>query len=188
MKKEKGSSLLKKLPTRRSLRKRSKIEKRLRVLFQITLFFIIPIVIVNLFVAAGQMRIMYVVSNSMVPTFERGDLILLSEDHYGSLEEGDIIAYNASWHPDGPITHRIVSKSETEYITKGDSNNVSDPAITDDQVIGEIIAWIPKLGYLFNPVSVISLVSISSILYSLMLFSRTNVFLKIFKRKNSKRY
>ncbi len=82
-----------------------------------------------------------VATGSMSPTIEIGDVIIvkLTKD----VEKQDIIVYK-----DGKdfITHRLISIKENELITKGDANNSEDKSITKEQVLGQVIYTVPKVG------------------------------------------
>lgn len=71
-------------------------------------------------------------SDSMIPEFENGDLIISKAvDSSTALEKGDIITFQTEiMGEDALNTHRIVDVTETGgvefYITKGDNNPVED--------------------------------------------------------------
>ncbi|MDM5205749.1 signal peptidase I [Cytobacillus kochii] len=94
-----------------------------------------------------------VLSNSMVPVFEAGDVIITREIDAKDLKEGDIISfYNEEKNL---ITHRITSiiekNGERKFYTKGDNNNtVDEVAITSSDIVGKEMFHIPKLGFLSN--------------------------------------
>lgn len=171
--------------SRRQLRKRSKMEKRFDFLFKVSLFIIVPLFIVTVFSVITGMRIMYVVSDSMNPTFVKGDLLVLSQEHFNGLTEGDIVAYEADWHPQGLITHRIVNKTSETIITQGDNNNSPDPSITEENIVGEIVGIVPKIGVLFEKTTLIIIAISSSILYSITLFFKSKAALKIWKQRKT---
>ena len=77
-----------------------------------------------------------VMSNSMNPTIEKGNRIIIKKQKDYVI--GDIITYI---NEDGNlITHRIIEKYENEFITKGDNNNTEDKGqIKIEQVIGKVI-------------------------------------------------
>lgn len=87
-------------------------------------------------------------SGSAEDHIEVGDLIFAKKPDIAALEEGDVVSYME----DGTvITHRIVEiYTETDgtlrYITKGDANNVADPPITAEAIIGTYWFRIPRLG------------------------------------------
>ncbi|MBQ4137507.1 MAG: signal peptidase I [Clostridia bacterium] len=88
-----------------------------------------------------------VLSGSMEPELSAGDLLIVVERE--SYSENQIIVFQ-----DGrmAVTHRIVSISEDEIITRGDANNTEDDPITIEQVKGEVVLAIPFVGYLVNVV------------------------------------
>jgi signal peptidase len=107
-----------------------------------------------------------VTSESMVPTIEIGDLLVIQWIEPDEIENGTIILYDSRnlWpnrYVEEPIVHRIVSKyfNDTDnnwyFITKGDNNGDTDPpdglfgseiAVPQDRVIGIVKTIIPKIG------------------------------------------
>jgi signal peptidase I len=87
-------------------------------------------------------------SNSMKPTFERGDMLVLKGvDSISELKVHDIIVYQDTSGKE--IVHRVVNISPGNMITtRGDANPTDDPPITFQQVRGKVLFWIPKLGYI----------------------------------------
>ena len=68
-----------------------------------------------------------VLSDSMTPTIQVGDLILVKECDYKSVQKGDIIAFQDDHII---ITHRVTNiynkKGKTYFVTKGDNNEGDD--------------------------------------------------------------
>jgi len=86
-----------------------------------------------------------VFSESMVPTFEKGDLIFVQGG--GEVKTGDIIVFDSSYYK-YPIIHRVISTSEEGVRTKGDHNSAADPwVITSDKIKGKTVLRIPYLGW-----------------------------------------
>jgi len=86
-------------------------------------------------------------SNSMKPTFERGDMLVLEGVHsLNELKIGDIIVYQDL--SGKPIVHRIVNIQDNIITTKGDANPSPDSPITFEQVKGKVLFWIPRIGYI----------------------------------------
>ena len=80
--------------------------------------------------------ILNVVSDSMKPTIEKGDKIVVKKQD--SYEVGDIITYISN--DENLITHRVMKKYENVFITKGDNNNTEDEErVEQDQIIGKVI-------------------------------------------------
>ena len=71
-------------------------------------------------------------SDSMIPEFEKGDLIISKAvDDSTALEKGDVITFKTQLNGvDALNTHRIVEVNNTDgvefYTTKGDNNNMND--------------------------------------------------------------
>lgn len=82
-----------------------------------------------------------VVSNSMAPTIEKKDIIIVKVDSI--FEENDIITYKLD---NSFVTHRITDIKDDHFVTRGDANNSQDTPISKKEVIGEVIQTIPNLG------------------------------------------
>lgn len=101
----------------------------------------------------------YVSTGSMEPTLSAGDgFVAVPQPVHGDIEEGDVVVFHAEEiHGGGLVTHRVVEKTETGYVTKGDANAFTDqdgpePVVTDGQIaatalqIGGTVVAIPRLG------------------------------------------
>ena len=105
-----------------------------------------------------------VVTGSMEPSIPVGSLVYAKPVEPETLQVGDVIVFystNAASNgtaQDGaiPITHRVVENhvDKGEIITKGDANESVDmfPAAYIN-VVGKMLAHVPKLGYLASPLS-----------------------------------
>jgi signal peptidase len=92
-----------------------------------------------------------VTSGSMSPTLERGYLLVLQKQAPEDINVGDIVVYNATWHLEAPIVHRVIEREfidgEYRYYTKGDFNTYTDDGYrTYDDIIGVVIFAIPWIG------------------------------------------
>ena len=98
-----------------------------------------------------DMPVVAVESNSMVPTFYKGDILVLHGTGTGQLKVGDIIVFSPS-PEQTPVVHRIVAVNpDGTYQTKGDNNNGQLPfekRIEASQIHGKTILIIPYLGWL----------------------------------------
>jgi len=89
-----------------------------------------------------------VFSNSMVPTFYRGDMIIV----YGekNLKVGDVVVFDSSDRK-YPIIHRVYEIRDGGIVTKGDNNPSTDEArwgvISLDKIYGKAFLKIPVLGW-----------------------------------------
>ena len=98
--------------------------KPLKYYNQLTPFYPITIIISILLVLfmLGMFRYqpIAILSNSMTPTFKRGDIVIYKKEE--NIHPGDIIVFK---YESRLIVHRVVSISEY-YITKGDANKTLD--------------------------------------------------------------
>lgn len=90
-----------------------------------------------------------IVSGSMVPEINIGDVIIVKETEAGKLEEGDILLYQMA---EIKVAHRIMEKNQENgqitFITKGDANDDIDiEPVYPGQVLGEVIYVVPKAGW-----------------------------------------
>ena len=91
-----------------------------------------------------------ITSGSMWPSLKRGDLILIEGiDGKEEIKINDIIVYK---NPKGFTIHRVIEINEDTLVTKGDANNVNDPPVKYEEIIGKIFSInnkplrIPLLG------------------------------------------
>lgn len=82
-----------------------------------------------------------VLSGSMEPAIHVDDMVIIHRQ--SSYELQDIVMYEGEH---SMITHRIVGTEEGSYITRGDSNNIDDPAVPAEKVVGKVICIIPGAG------------------------------------------
>lgn len=116
-------------------------------------FVIILVVLVCFISGTFKYQPIAVLSNSMLPTFARGDAVIMKKidkKDLKKLKKGTILYYSKEGRL---IVHRIVSVKHTddgkvEVTTKGDNNNANDPwVITEDDMIGTVSFMIPYIGY-----------------------------------------
>jgi signal peptidase I len=103
------------------------------------------------FALGTDMPVVAVESNSMVPAFARGDILLLSGVPASNLKVGDIIVYS----PEGqavPIVHRIITKNpDGSFQTKGDANAgqlTFEKHIAGEQIHGMVVGILPYVGWI----------------------------------------
>ncbi len=96
-----------------------------------------------------------VMSDSMTPNLNKGDVIFTKGVEPEKIHIGDILVFNASGlyeeAPLGPVVHRVIWKvkdNDTWYVqTKGDANSWLDGnLIPEDRFIGVVFARVPFLG------------------------------------------
>ena len=110
--------------------------------------------------------IMRVATGSMEPALHTGDFIHIEESNPEELKEGDIIAFYSRMGEtkDFIIVHRIFEiKEDGSFVTRGDSNGVSDEEVIDrEQIVGkfrgkaEFLIWLSGFGD-FRKMSILSI-------------------------------
>lgn len=96
-----------------------------------------------------------ILTPSMSPTYNVGDMIFVQLKGPEDINEGDVITFNPSQDSDAYLTHRVTEKivdyqgtGVTCFRTRGDANDSEDSfLIESDRVIGTVNFGIPYLGY-----------------------------------------
>lgn len=94
-------------------------------------------------------RTMTVLTGSMRPGIQPGDMILSRSVNSNKLEAGDVVTYRKG---SSFVTHRVVevvsSEGSLQFRTKGDANNADDQElISADRIIGRMLFKVPMGGY-----------------------------------------
>ncbi|RPA82564.1 signal peptidase I [Ascobolus immersus RN42] len=103
--------------------------------------------------------IVVVLSGSMEPAFQRGDLLFLW-NRSPDTKVGEIVVYNVAGM-NIPIVHRVVRNHQGDLpgkklLTKGDNNGADDVDLyargqfyldREKDVIGSVVGYIPFVGY-----------------------------------------
>lgn len=92
-----------------------------------------------------------IVSGSMRPTFDVGDIVIVAKKRPELLKVGDIIQFRGE-DSAIPTVHRIISSKKDQgrnfFVTKGDANNSPDrKPVPWEKVTGTVIFTIPKAGW-----------------------------------------
>ena len=102
---------------------------------------------------------MTVLSDSMSPTFNAGDLIIIKKiepAEISNLKVGDIITFHTIIENEYALnTHRIVEienpGSSPRFITKGDNNSIEDQRnVIVGDVVGKYVSRIPLMGHVMQ--------------------------------------
>lgn len=97
-----------------------------------------------------HLSLLAVQSNSMQPTYQRGDAVLVQPLHRKP-QIGEIVAYTSPNNPVATITHRVVSlQSNGMVLTQGDALRQSDTPVAFNAVRGEVIGVIAGAGILLG--------------------------------------
>ena len=95
------------------------------------------------------MQVFNVISGSMAPTYDVGDLLYVKTVDPDSVKVGDVITFVLN--EDLVVaTHRVVAvdSENRQFTTKGDANNTEDASpVHFNNLIGVPVFSIPMLGY-----------------------------------------
>ena len=127
------------------------------VLFAILIFFILLNILSMNNKSLFGFRIYRVISGSMQPALQIGDVIIIKEAN--NYAEKDIITYDNGLTT---ITHRIKSINGDEIITEGDANDAPDKPITKDRILG-------KYFFRISTFSVFSIMLTGKTIYLIMM-------------------
>lgn len=114
---------------------------------------------------------MSVLSGSMRPYLEPGDIIVGRSVKLPDVKPGDVVTYKVG---SSIVTHRVVeivgNGSNRMLMTKGDANNTDDgKPIAEDQLISRVVFRVPYGGYIARFIrSPIGLIILAGILIALM--------------------
>ncbi len=99
-------------------------------------------------------RIYTVASESMIPNYNVGDVLLVSKVDLKDIKVGDAVTYigEATSIKDMIITHRVekIEKDKGIYYfhTKGIANNIEDPIVEGKQIIGKVTYKFRSLSFI----------------------------------------
>jgi len=94
-----------------------------------------------------------IISESMEPTLEINDVVVVLKSEPSQLQKDDIITFNQD---ERIISHRIVNITKTpqgniKFETKGDNNKISDPDLIEaEKVYGKVLVSIKGIGKIVN--------------------------------------
>lgn len=115
------------------------------------MFGVFMVALVLFMTGAFTYKPIVIMSNSMVPVFSRGSVVIVQPVRSPvDIHVGDIIQYEAE---NKMITHRVVKIDTSEddtgdlvFTTKGDNNPSKDPPVKQSQVVGIIRSTVPYAG------------------------------------------
>lgn len=89
-----------------------------------------------------------IVSESMEPTLEKNDVVIVQKCEISQLQKGDIITF---LQDERTVSHRIIGITQEngniKFQTKGDNNEIPDPDLIESgQVFGKVLFRIKKIG------------------------------------------
>lgn len=110
--------------------------------------FVVIIVFILFGIGAFPLKPVVILTGSMQPSINPGDMLIIEKTDIRNLKVGDVIQYKRK---DYSVVHRIVNivyDKEIKLILKGDNNNAADKDfVREDQIIGIMKYKIPYIGY-----------------------------------------
>lgn len=186
------------LYTNSAISKRKNRKRKLKNFLSIVInILLIPILIYNLSLIVQAIlnpkktpsflgiKTYVIISGSMQPELNIGDIVIVEEVDKEELKKEDIISFRKG---QSVVTHRIseiINENENiTFKTKGDNNNTEDSGTINFEMIeGKVIKIVPNIGKISLALQnklVIILITIIGYIY--LLISGTN------KKKKNKRY
>ena len=110
---------------------------------------VMVLIITSLITGIFKYKLIAIGSNSMNPTYLRGDAIIYEKEKPKDIDVGDILVFKK----DGRlITHRVVKKTKVNekvyFYTKGDANkSVDNFKINEEEVVGKVDLVVKYVGY-----------------------------------------
>jgi len=129
------------------------LNKIMNVIGTVAVAIVLLIAIGLIGLRVAELKMFTVVSGSMAPTYEVGDMIFVKDTDYLTLKEGDVITFMAD--ETTVATQRIIEVVPDEknpevirFMTQGDVNKSKEGIyIHYKNVIGQPVFKIPFLGY-----------------------------------------
>lgn len=105
----------------------------------------------------GGIKIFTVITGSMIPVYNIGDILIVKDVIPEEIKIGDDIVYKGEKgsFQNKTVTHRVISirqKDDGNYgiITKGVANLGQDPEINQTQVLGKVIGKVPIISFMLK--------------------------------------
>lgn len=136
------------------------MKKLKKIISIIVLIIVLPILFINIVILVDSAlhpdevpdffgyKPFIVLSGSMKPQINSGDLVLTKEVDTDVIQKNDIIAFKDN---ELVVTHRVIDisyeKGEKHFITKGDNNDIQDPGyVLENDIEGIYINKVAGLG------------------------------------------
>ncbi len=107
-----------------------------------------------------NIRMFSVLTGSMIPKYEVGDILISIEKDPNDIEIGDDISYlgTEGEFKDKVVTHAVIDIETDEdgnllFRTKGIANEVEDPIVSEEQIYGVVVHNAAFLSFIYNIIS-----------------------------------
>lgn len=105
-------------------------------------------------ISLGGFRIFNIITESMVPKYEVGDILVAKEIAPGEIKVGDDVVYQGKEgsFAGKTVTHQVIEIEEEngnyKFHTKGIANDEEDPLVGQEQISGKIVYKIKTISYI----------------------------------------
>lgn len=130
----------------------------IKVIITIIIVLIVAVIFIqrisNNKASLGGFGLYTVVTTSMVPKYNVGDMLLAQKVDTDTIKVGDDVVYlgKVDTYKDKIVTHQVIQIEETPsgkiFHTKGIANPLEDPTITKDQIYGKVLTKSSILSFI----------------------------------------
>ena len=131
----------------------------IKFLITIVVIAIVGIILVQRFsnnnMSVAGFRIFTVVTESMIPKYQVGDVLLVRQKDTTEIQVGDDVTYmgKIGSFTNKIVTHQVINIESGEngklnFITKGIPNNKEDPIVSEEQIYGVVEGKLKIITYL----------------------------------------
>ena len=118
----------------------------------------------------GTIQARVVLTGSMEPTINPGDVVILQPHLTTPPNVGDIVTYTGRRFDGTPVsafTHRIIAGDSVKgYVLKGDANpNPDTQQVKLNDIVGKVIFRIPFIGKLLIPKNLVTIIPLLFVLW-----------------------
>lgn len=121
----------------------------IKTIITLVLILMLAVILVQRFssnnFSVGGIRVFTIISNSMLPYYEAGDILILKEENPSNIKIDDNVTYiGKTGQVKGlVVTHKVIDKREEDgkyyFTTKGTNNEIADPEIDESQIYGKVV-------------------------------------------------
>ena len=124
-----------------------------------------------LFPAVRGWTPLVVLTGSMRPTIQPGDVVVMAPVDGKTVQVGDVVAYHPADSTQTLITHRVVEVrragvpgGEDRIVVQGDDNDVPDEPLVPGQIVGRMVYRAPGIGFFVSTVGKFLLLGVIGVL------------------------
>ena len=121
----------------------------IKTIITLVLILMLAVILVQRFssnnFSVGGIRVFTIISNSMLPYYEAGDILILKEENPSNIKIDDNVTYiGKTGQVKGlVVTHKVIDKREEDgkyyFTTKGTNNEIADPERDESQIYGKVV-------------------------------------------------